>query len=316
MAVSFTLVVTRAVEQAAPDPWELPRVAGYTTITERARSLRLPEGTKLLGVFDWDRDGRPEIFAGRTVPLAGKNNEFENHLLVLTEGPGGSTLVQGEYLIRDTELQQIAFFTPPDTRDTVKLIADVLGGSYWSTGYLVESGLDQPMKLFEGATDGEFVDLNGDGVYEAIAWNRRPDDQRCRFGMFGVRVKPSLFVRDGQHYRSVSPARPGAWREVMSQLADLDHDGRPEIVALEDNSEYRAGAQRLAVYKMTGDGFRMLAESAAPWPDIAVWLSVKNDGRLELGMTTPERCHTGEAPETMALDYELRDGALRRSTSR
>ena len=25
-------------------------------------SLRLPEGSALLGVFDWDRDGRPEIF--------------------------------------------------------------------------------------------------------------------------------------------------------------------------------------------------------------------------------------------------------------
>lgn len=102
----------------------------------------------------------------------------------------------------------------------------------------------------------------------------------------------------------------------MSQLADLDHDGRPEIVALEDNSEHRAGALRLAVYKMTGDGFRMLAKSAAPWPDIAVFLSVRNNDRVELGMTTQQRCYAGGAPETVAVEYELRDGALRRSTSR
>ena len=80
----------------------------------------------------------------------------------------------------------------------MKAIADVLGGPYWGNGYLLESAFDQPVKLFEGATDSEFVDLTGDGVYEAIAWYRRPDDRRCRFGMFGVRVKPSLFVRDGR----------------------------------------------------------------------------------------------------------------------
>jgi hypothetical protein len=74
-------------------------------------SLRLPEGSALLGVFDWDRDGRPEIFAGRAVPLAGNNNEFENHLLVLNEGQASSTLVLKEYLIRDDKLLAISFLS-------------------------------------------------------------------------------------------------------------------------------------------------------------------------------------------------------------
>lgn len=119
------------------------------------------------------------------------------------------------HVIRDTELEQIAFFTPPDTRDTVKVIADVLGGSYWSTGYLVESGFDQPVKLLEGATASSFADLNGDGAYEAIAWKRRPDDQRCRFGLFGVRVE--------QHLRTRWPAIPlrlarAAWRVARGHV--------------------------------------------------------------------------------------------------
>ena len=134
--------------------------------------------------------------------------------------------------------------------------------------------------------------------------------------MFGVRVKPSIFVRDGRQFLSVSPARPGAWREVMSQLADLDHDGRPEIVALEDNDEERAGAQRLAVYKMTGNTFRLHAEAAAPWPDIAVFLSVRSNDQLELAVTTPQRCSAGGKLETVAVEYEFRDGAIRRSTHR
>jgi hypothetical protein len=48
------------------DPRELVGVPGQKTITDEVRALRLPDKARLLGVFDWDRDGRAELFAGWT----------------------------------------------------------------------------------------------------------------------------------------------------------------------------------------------------------------------------------------------------------
>jgi len=67
---------------------------------------------------------------------------------------------------------------------------------------------------------------------------------------------------------------------------------------------------------MTGNTLRRHAEAAAPWPDIAVFLSVRSNDRLELAMTTPQRCSAGGEPGTVAVEYESVDGAIRRSTHR
>ena len=91
----------------------------------------------------------------------------------------------------------------------------------------------------------------------------------------------------------------------MSQLADLDHDGRPEIVALEDNDEQRAGAQRLAVYKMTGNTFRRHAETGRRGRTSPSFCPVRNNDQLELDMTTRHRCSAGGEPDTVAVEYRV-----------
>jgi hypothetical protein len=224
-----------------------------------------------LGVFDWDRDGCDEIFAGwtRQTPESKPWETFENHLLLLREEPGERTRVEKEYVIRDTTLTFVEFFAPPDQRDPVKMAINMLGGAYWGKVWLLESGFEHPVNLKprpgrEGATELEFVDLNNDGIYEAVAWDRRPEDLRCHFGVFGGRLLPEILVRDRMEYRPVWSLKKAGWHEVMTLFTDLDHDGTVEIVSLEDNRTDSAGAQRLAAYKMEGETFRRIAIASVP----------------------------------------------------
>jgi formylglycine-generating enzyme required for sulfatase activity len=307
------------------DPRELIGVLVKTTITDRVRALRLPHKAELLGVFDWDRDGRAEIFAGWTrQPLGSKPWEtFENHLLLLREESGGRTRVEKEYVIRDTRLTYVQFFAPPDQRDTVKMAVHMLGGAYWSKVYLLGSGFEHPVNLRprsgrEGATDFEFVDLNNDGVYEAVTWDRRPEDLRCHFGVFGGRMLPDIFVRDLTRYRSVRPLKKTGWHEVRTLFTDLDHDGTAEIVSLEDNRTDGAGAQRLAIYKMEGETFRRIAKASAPWPQIAYIFDITNRETIALHTASQEKCKEGGIPagdDTDIISYEFRNGALQRLPS-
>jgi formylglycine-generating enzyme required for sulfatase activity len=303
------------------DPRELVGVPGDATITDGARALRLPHKATLLGVFDWDRDGRAEIFASWTQQLT--ESEYENHLLLLSEEPDGGTRMEKEYVIRDSTLLSVEFFVPPDGRDTVKMAIYMLGGAYWAKVYLLESGFEHPVNLRprsgrEGATSFEFVDLNDDGVYEAVAWDRRPDDLRCHFGVFGVRLLPEILVRDRIEYRPVWPLNKAGWHEVMTLFTDLDHDGTAEIVSLEDNGTYRAGAQRLAAYKLEGETFRLISEVAAPWPQIAYFFDLMEGGRIALHTASQEKCKEGGIPagdDTNTVSYELRNGTLRQLPS-
>lgn len=59
------------------------------------------------------------------------------------------------------------------------------------------------------SSDHEFADLDRDGVYEPIAWNRRPFDVRCDFGIFGGHFYPEVFVPTGANYRKAWP--PSDW---------------------------------------------------------------------------------------------------------
>jgi hypothetical protein len=297
------------------DPRELVGVLGKTTTTDSARALHLPNKAKLLGVFDWDRDGRTEIFAGWTRQLPGSKpwEPVENHLLVLRNEPGGRIRVEKEHVIRDSTLLNVEFFVPPDRRDTIKMAVYMLGGAYWAEVYLLESGFEHPVHL-KGATSFEFVDLSHDGVYEAVAWDRRPDDLRCHFGVFGIRMLPEIFVRDRTGYRSVWPLKKAEWHEVMTLFADLDHDGTAEIVSLEDNRTDSTGAQRLAAYKMKGETFRRIAEAATPWPQIAYVFDVMEGGRIALHTASQEKCREGGIPAGDDIDtviYNYRNGALR-----
>jgi hypothetical protein len=62
MAICLWSACLFAQDGLKRDPRELVGVLGKTTITDKVRELRLPDKAKLLGVFDWDRDGRAAYF--------------------------------------------------------------------------------------------------------------------------------------------------------------------------------------------------------------------------------------------------------------
>jgi hypothetical protein len=294
----------------ATAPRELQGMLGRDTITDADRKVVLPDKATLLGAFDWNRDGSRELFAGWSESLDRSQGLWENHVLVLRPDGNGRTRVVKEYRIRGTEMQALSFYAPPDARDKVKITVHLLGGATWSTVYLIEPGRERALELF-APNDYAFVDLDGDGVYEAVAWNRRPDDSRCRFGLFGVRVNPTIYVRSGDHFREVWPVK-GVWRQVAGVLADTDGDGIAELIALEDNGANGPGAQRLAVHKMDEDGFRMLSETPVPWPSIGFLVDAADRGVM-LWTATKSRCEAGGDPEGEGTErtlYGFRDGRL------
>ncbi len=94
-----------------------------------------------------------------------------------------------------------------------------------------------------------FVDVDGDGFEDVfIASGDYPDDQRLR-----------LFEQNADHtFRDTTAARGVDWTNCSQPaVADLDHDGRPEIIL--GNSNMRASAEqakartlRPAVFSMPG----------------------------------------------------------------
>jgi len=293
---------------------ELQPVRGPDTITLEAKRLRLsgvPPEAKLLGVFDWDGDGRDEIFAGWTVPGLSADTK-ENHVVVFRPAAEGSTNLVQHVIIPGTELLELLFYRPRDRRDTPKVVALLLGGATWATVCLLRPGIDRAEELF-GPNDHEFADLNGDGLSEAIAWNRRPDDKRCGFGFFGVRVNPQVYVETGKRFHRVWPREDAARLQVMAQFIELDEKGTVGMIALEDNTRMEAGAQRLALYRMEGDEFRLLSSVDCPWPGIAVLFSIHAGTRtLDLWTTSQEHCKAGGNPDPVVkkVPYSFRSGHL------
>ena len=298
-----------AVEQLPSDRWQLPRVSGRETLADRAPVPPLPHQARLLGRYDWDRDGREELFAAWSAPLDDPR-EFDHHLLVLHAEAGAPAIVLREYLIRDGELMWVDFVVPPDGRDRIKVVVSMMGGSYWAKIYLLDSDLTAPVKLDDG-TDYEFVDFNGDGVYEAVGWSRRPDETRCHFGMFGVRVKPTILGRHGRTFERVWPPEAAPWSEVMSQLVDVNNDGLPEVASLQYDGRQPSGPRRLAIYQITANAIELMAETRLQGPAVAFWLSVDGENRLELLTAPPRICDGwGNPPPTTRIGYEFRDRRL------
>jgi hypothetical protein len=323
MAASLVPIITASFAQMPHDRWELSSILGKLTIVQDTLPKSgLLKGAEVMGEFDWDRDGRPEIFAVKSNPIS--QSEFDNHLIVFRKQPDGAIRLDREYTMRDDKIFSLHFFEPPDARDRTKVIVWAVEGAWTGTTYLVQSDIPFSVKL-GSATNLEVLDLNGDGVYEAVAWNRRPEDRRCHFGFFGVRVMPRIYARVGKVYQCIWPMQPAPWHGVMSQFADVDDDGRPEIVSLEDNERNETGAQRLSIYKMDNNKFRMLARVDTPWPNIAVFLSVTVTGKLELKTATQQR-YNQDTPATNVLSdaelgtkttrYEFRNGVLRRLRER
>jgi hypothetical protein len=311
------VVLAGVLAQSPPLRVELQPVRGPDTITPEMKNLQLPAGTpseaKLLGVFDWDRDGRAEIFAGWTVP-AGSGGEYDNHVIVLRRAGEESLKVVQNVTIQGDKLLELWFYRPRDRRDTPKVIALLLGGATWSTVCMLRPGVDRGEELF-GLNDHEFADLNGDGVSEAIGWNRRPEDQRCHFGFFAVRVNPEVLVESGKQFHRVWPREDASRSQVMAQFVELDQQGTVGMIVLEDDGQMEPGAQRLALYRMEGEQFRLLSAIDCPWPSIAVLFEIrKGERRLDLWTTSPEHCKEGGNPDPVIkkIAYSFQGGRLAR----
>jgi formylglycine-generating enzyme required for sulfatase activity len=316
MAASLVPIITASFAKMPHDRWALSSIYGKSTIVQDTLPKSdLLKGAEVLGEFDWDRDGQPEIFAVKSNPIS--EYGFDNHLMVFRKQLDGAISLDREYIIRDDNRISLYFYKPPDARDRNKVIVDALESAKSGTTYLLQSDIASPVKL-GSATDLEVLDLNGDGVYEAVAWGGLLDDRRCEFGFFGSWFMPRIFARIGNKYQCVWPMQAALWREVMSQFADVDNDGRPEIVSLEDNGRNETGAQRLAVYKMGGETFSRIANVSVPWPQIAYIFDVTERGRIDLRIALQEKCKEGGLPfgdDTSTISYEFRKGALQRLPS-
>jgi hypothetical protein len=265
----------------------------------------LRHGADIETFLDWvNPDAEPyehhiEIFRGRRGTMAAFVHDF--------------TLIGG--------IDRMSFFEPPDARDTPAVLIDVQGGSYWGTTYLIAPNRQSIDKLFD-ATDYEFTDLNRDGVYELIAWNRWPFDVRCNIAILSMRLYPEIFVRAGASYRQAWPPTGwlgsdfglidrfknherdgvpvGANLQITAGFADLYGDGAEELIVLQDQLLDKV-TQALAVYRLETRSFHVVAQTPLPPERIAYLLDGVRDSpngkEILVRTATPAACQAEGIPE-------------------
>jgi hypothetical protein len=310
------------------------KVAGETRVL-----LRLPQRDRkaapaLAGML---RHGAEvEVFLTWFDPAMSPDG-FENHIEIFRGREGEPGRLVNDIKLIGGPAGGIRFFQPPDAQGPETVLIDVMGGSYWGTTYVLSPDRKSLEKLFT-SSDWEFADLERNGVYSLIAWNRRPFDARCMFGIFNVRFYPEVFVPSGWHYRRVWP--PAGWAEengqtidafhngdpgsvapssfqVVGGFADLNGDGKAKLIVLRDRFTAQP-AQVLAVYELKGNSFHLLAETPLPSRRTAFLLEGADNGpggrELTVRSATPERCAAGGNPDTGAgtsrTKYVYRDARL------
>jgi hypothetical protein len=331
LIVLAAIVMGSAASQAAGVPGALKMIEGGDTVADcrllpdgrivagqeellRLMADGLDARAKLLGLFDMGPGGELEAVIGWTDPPV--DYQWKHEFQVFRGTRGGPAARTGSLALVGGPEAFVRFYRPPDQRDGPKTVIDVVGGATWAATYLLSQDGSSTQRLFE-KNAYDFIDLNGDGVYELVGWERRPEDKRCSFGMFEVRVNPEVYLRSGSTYRKAWPPVHAPWVQIMALLDDVDGDGLPEIVSLTDTLAESAGAQQLAVYKLVNSSFHRLAHAPMPWPRIAYWLSVDlRTGRPKILVRTADRdrCQTGEDPEgsgTAGSVYVMRGGKLR-----
>jgi hypothetical protein len=338
LCVIVAVIVTATVASAvAGMPGALKMVDGKSTVSAchlirdgridcgapngpKETVLRLAPGkvdrrARLLGLFGLGDNVFEAVLGWTNAPV---NYVWNYEFQVFRGNRGGSGELAGNFALDGGPEAMVRFYKPPDNRDSPKIIIDVMGGATWGTSYLLSSGGSLGQKLFE-ATAYDFVDLNGDGVYELVSWNRRPDDARCHFGMFGQGIYPEVYLRSGPAYQKAwPPANPG-WTQIVALLVDVDGDGTPEIAALTDTFAQAAAAQRLAIYKLGTSSFRLVSQAPVPWPRIGYWLSNNRAaGKPEISVWIADRakCEAGGDPEgsgTAKAAYVMGSDGLKRT---
>jgi hypothetical protein len=323
-------------------PYRLDADARSILKAEQPKSilLRLPARTrgsepKLVAVL---RNGSSiEVFLIWTVPGITERDFYQTHVEIFRGPSGGRANFVHDFKLLGPQAR-LALFEPPDNRDHVTVLVDVMGGSYWGTTYVISPDRTAIQKVAEGS-DYEFADLDRNGIYEFISWNRRPDEVHCKIGFFFTRYYPEVFVRSGWQFRKVWPpaewstprdqrtptgrerplrAGPGPEVQVVGGFADLNGDGRTELICLQDRFQVRP-EQALAIYRLSEGDFHLVARAPIRDGQLAYVLSgVEKSSRgpeITVFVTTRNRCETGgRDPESIAtrrMRYAFRRGELK-----
>jgi len=201
--------------------------------------------------------------------------------------------------------QWVRFFQPPDARDKPAVIVDVNPGSVTLWTYLLAPDRRTMQKLFEssGAAGGEFMDLDGDGVYELIGRGNGGSD-RCSFHLSprpGPGTVPQIFIRVGTGYRQVFPSRNSALGVVDATFADLRRDGGIEMIALQEGPTEKP-SQTLAVYRLENKSLRLEAQTSLPEQPVAFLVDTRDAAagkEILVRSATPSECEApgGKNPE-------------------
>jgi len=318
--------------ELSPDALQVRSLDSATLV--RLPPLNRKAPPRLLGMIA--HDAQVEVFLGWEVKDEDPTIGFQSHFEVFRGRRGAEAALVHDFMFVGV-YEQVSFFEPPDARQPPITLIDIGGGATWTTTYLLSPDRTSADELFT-SSDWEFADLDRDGVYELIAWHRRPFDVRCSFGIFAVRFYPRVFVRSGATYRKVWP--PPAWTEqdgdvenrfhnrqldarlqgtnlqIVGVLADLDGDGVSELIVLQDRLRDEP-EQSLAIYRLERNQVRQVAQVSLPTQSIAFLISGIRDSRegkrVVIQTATPTKCEEGGNPEgsgTSEVEYVFRQGRL------
>ena len=160
--------------------------------------IRLPTRNRqgvaeLLGMLQHTPD--IEVFLGW---MDGSDPEHHNHVEVFRGPTGAEAALVHDFTLQGGPFLRVNFLQPPDARDTPGVLIDIYLGSWTYTTYLLAADRQSFEKLFD-AINYQFSDLDRDGVYELIAWDRGGGDRRraCAPGFVPSASDPQVFVRAG-----------------------------------------------------------------------------------------------------------------------
>jgi hypothetical protein len=298
------------------------------------------KGAKLAGVFDFDGDGRQEVFLQW---MTSAKYPFVHHFEVCRID-GQKAVLIGQFAFEGAPQAGIAFYRPPSAADTPKTVFEVTGGAKWSSWYLLSpDGKDAP-KVGDGA-GYQFIDLEKTGIYDLVVYKERPFEPVC--GFFGYMsldpgLYPIVFRKNGTGYAKIWP--PADWlpydfqlldrlrREpapltgkhyaVMAALYDIDRDGAAEIVALTDTVLAGDTRRALEVYKVTGGELILKSRLGVAHRDMAVVIygirRLRDTAQAALLFADPRNCTLVEARGagapalSMAEGFDFRQGQFQR----
>ena len=290
---------------------------------------------RLVGVFDFDGDGQKEVFL---TWMTSPNDPFVHHFQVYRI-QGQEAVLLGQFAFEGGPSAGITFYKPPGTADTPKTIFGVMGGSKWSTYYLLGPDGKSTQELGNGP-DCKFIDLEKTGIYDLVVYKERPFEPVC--GFFGyMSLDPGLFPevsrKQGTGYSRIWP--PADWLPydfqlldrlqrdpapllgrhyaVMAAVYDIDRDGTAEIVALTDTVRSGDTKRMLAVYKVSGGALTLQSQVAVADPDMAVVIygirRLRETTQAVLFFADPKGCASGSVTPSlsMAAGFDFRQGQFR-----